>query len=288
MECSALIGSVFVPCSCALCNRHNCDDAPPRRGGAAATTSGPDELAGGRHPRPAPSGARRLQPPNSTRPPPLAPPRPTRPCRGDAPRVARLSAPRPAPLLPLWRDTAAVVAWRGGCAHTPPRRWGRARGTSRSWTFLCWGGDKPLPGARPPPSYVPADGGGDEAAGTRPAPAAAHCRAVQRGSFHLFSRVADRAALEETPLPGSHPVVVCGLTCLLGRATSLTVPIQPSPPAGTAAPDASASMQEQLDALRAQLAGTEAARLLRPTTSSSCGTTSPRSILRGRRQRPLR
>ena len=54
-------------------------------------------------------------------------------------------------------------------------------------------------------------------------------------------------------------MVVCGLTCLLGRATSLTVPIPPSPPAGTAAPDASASMQEQLDALRAQLAGTEAA-----------------------------
>jgi len=107
-----------------------------------------------------------------------------------------MSAPRPAPLLPLRQDTAAVAAWRGG-ARTHPDG-GGARGTSRSWTFLCWGGGQaPSWGASPPPSYVPADGGGDEAAGTRPAPAAAHCRAVQRGSVHLFSRVALPAHRDE-------------------------------------------------------------------------------------------
>ena len=148
----------------------------------------------------------------------------------------------------------------GGSAHTPLPTWGGARGTPPLlYLPVLGGGTSPCLGRVPPPSYVPADGGGDEAAGTRPAPAGAHCRAVQRGSVHLFSRVVEHAALEETPLPGSHPVVVCGLTCLLGRATSLTVPMPPSPPAGAAAPDASASLQEQLDALRAQLAGTEAA-----------------------------
>jgi len=61
-----------------------------------------------------------------------------------------MSAPRPAPLLPLRRDTAAVAAWRGR-ARTHPDD-GGARGTSRSWTFLYWGGGQaPILGRVAPP-----------------------------------------------------------------------------------------------------------------------------------------
>ena len=197
-----IVSTVFVPCSCAPCNRHNSDDAPPRRGGAADTTSGLNELAGGRHPRPARSGARRLQPPNLTRPPPLAPPRPTRPCRGDAPRDARLSAPRAAPLLPLWRDTAAVAAWRGGeRAHTPPDVGGRARHPPRSCTFLCWGGGQaPAWGASPPPPmYLPMGAATRRPLQDRrpPAPTAAPSSAAASSS----SRVSPYPPTETTPLP---------------------------------------------------------------------------------------
>jgi len=105
-----------------------------------------------------------------------------------APRDARRSAPRPAPLLPLRRDAAAVAAWRGG-ALTPPRLGGGRAALPAPGPVYVGGGHAPALG-HAPPLLCTSDGGGGRAAGKRPAPDASHCRAVQRGSVRLLARVA--------------------------------------------------------------------------------------------------